>query len=105
MTELAGDTATDPSGPARRDSPWTVFLIFLRLGLTSFGGPVAHLGYYRAELVERRPGDVASLVADPSLADQEWGWRATRDLQSMCRDAWRVRQRQRQLTAISTRAS
>ncbi len=31
-----------------------VFLAFLRLGLTSFGGPVAHLGYYRAEFVERR---------------------------------------------------
>jgi len=28
--------------------------VFLRLGLTSFGGPVAHIGYYRAELVERR---------------------------------------------------
>ena len=31
-----------------------VFLVFLRLGLTSFGGPVAHLGFYRAELVVRR---------------------------------------------------
>jgi chromate transporter len=31
-----------------------IFLAFLRLGLTSFGGPIAHLGYYRAELVERR---------------------------------------------------
>jgi len=31
-----------------------VFRIFLRLGVTSFGGPVAHLGYYRAEFVERR---------------------------------------------------
>lgn len=31
-----------------------VFLVFLRLGLTSFGGPVAHLGYFRAELVTRR---------------------------------------------------
>lgn len=31
-----------------------VFLIFLRLGVTSFGGPVAHLGYFRAEFVERR---------------------------------------------------
>jgi len=31
-----------------------VFRVFLRLGLTSFGGPVAHLGYYRAELVLRR---------------------------------------------------
>jgi len=28
--------------------------IFLRLGCTSFGGPIAHLGYFRAELVERR---------------------------------------------------
>jgi chromate transporter len=31
-----------------------VFLIFLRLGLTSFGGPVAHLGYFRDEFVTRR---------------------------------------------------
>jgi chromate transporter len=31
-----------------------VFRAFLRLGLTSFGGPVAHLSYFRAELVEKR---------------------------------------------------
>jgi chromate transporter len=31
-----------------------VFTVFLRLGLTSFGGPVAHLGYFRDELVRRR---------------------------------------------------
>jgi chromate transporter len=31
-----------------------VFLVFLKLGLTSFGGPIAHLGYYREELVVRR---------------------------------------------------
>ncbi len=31
-----------------------VLLAFLKLGLTSFGGPVAHLGYFRAEFVERR---------------------------------------------------
>lgn len=35
-------------------SPWQVFWIFLRLGLTSFGGPVAHLGYFRDEFVQRR---------------------------------------------------
>ena len=35
-------------------SPWSVFLIFLRLGLTSFGGPIAHLGYFREEFVTRR---------------------------------------------------
>lgn len=31
-----------------------VFWIFLRLGLTSFGGPIAHLGYFRTEFVEKR---------------------------------------------------
>ena len=31
-----------------------VFITFLKLGLTSFGGPVAHLGYFRNEFVERR---------------------------------------------------
>jgi len=31
-----------------------VFLAFLKLGLTSFGGPVAHLGYFRDEFVTRR---------------------------------------------------
>jgi chromate transporter len=30
------------------------FLLFLRLGLTSFGGPIAHIGYFRQEFVERR---------------------------------------------------
>ncbi|MBV17174.1 MAG: chromate transporter, partial [Thalassospira sp.] len=33
---------------------WQVFLIFLRLGLTSFGGPVAHISYFREEFVHRR---------------------------------------------------
>jgi chromate transporter len=31
-----------------------VFTVFLRLGLTSFGGPIAHLGYFREEFVARR---------------------------------------------------
>ena len=35
-------------------SAWTVFTVFLRLGLTSFGGPIAHLGYFREEFVVRR---------------------------------------------------
>lgn len=35
-------------------SLWTIFLVFLRLGLTSFGGPTAHLGYFRDEFVIRR---------------------------------------------------
>ena len=44
-----------------------VFLVFLRLGLTSFGGPVAHLGYFREEFVAKRrwisDADYAELVA------------------------------------------
>ena len=35
-------------------SPLEVFWAFLRLGLTSFGGPIAHLGYFRIAFVERR---------------------------------------------------
>ncbi|EIF65224.1 chromate transport protein, partial [Burkholderia pseudomallei 1026a] len=33
---------------------WPVFVAFLRLGVTSFGGPIAHLGYFREEFVVRR---------------------------------------------------
>ena len=44
-----------------------VLLIFLRLGLTSFGGPIAHLGYFRDAFVTRRKwlseSDFADLVA------------------------------------------
>ncbi len=40
---------TRPRGPLVE-----VFLTFLRLGLTSFGGPIAHLGYFRDELVVHR---------------------------------------------------
>lgn len=35
-------------------SLWQLFLIFLRLGFTSFGGPIAHIGYFRDEFVQRR---------------------------------------------------
>lgn len=35
-------------------SPGEVFLAFSKLGLTSFGGPIAHLGYFHREFVERR---------------------------------------------------
>ena len=35
-------------------SPLAVFWIFLKLGCTSFGGPIAHLGYLRHEFVDRR---------------------------------------------------
>jgi chromate transporter len=41
-----------------------IFLIFLRLGLTSFGGPIAHLGYFRQEFVERRKWLTEQIFAD-----------------------------------------
>lgn len=44
---------TEPQ-TVEQSSAWSVFLIFLRLGLTSFGGPVAHLGYFHNEFVLRR---------------------------------------------------
>ncbi len=47
----AADAAatSSPTGSARE-----VLTIFLRLGLTSFGGPIAHIGYFREEFVVRR---------------------------------------------------
>ncbi|MCP2156565.1 chromate efflux transporter [Agrobacterium tumefaciens] len=38
----------------RSGTPGEVFTAFLKLGVTSFGGPIAHLGYFRDELVVRR---------------------------------------------------
>ena len=50
-----------PPRAAVAGSPGEVFRVFLRLGLTSFGGPVAHLGYFQNEFVVRRRwlGDAA----------------------------------------------
>jgi UDP-glucose 4-epimerase len=47
------------------------------------GEPIPH------RIVGRRPGDVASCYADPTLARRELGWQATRGLGEMCADAWR----------------
>lgn len=48
------DPATLESHPPRQGSFLEVLGVFTRLGLTSFGGPVAHLGYFRQEIVIRR---------------------------------------------------
>lgn len=42
------------SNGGRQDDAWCVFRVFAKLGLTSFGGPVAHVGYFREEFVLRR---------------------------------------------------
>jgi chromate transporter len=53
--------------PAPRSSPTEIAAVFLKLGVTSFGGPVAHLGYLHEEIVRRRQwleeADYADLVA------------------------------------------
>ncbi|MEI5682660.1 chromate efflux transporter [Mesorhizobium sp. CGMCC 1.15528] len=49
---------------SRRGSSAEVFRVFLKLGLTSFGGPIAHLGYFHDELVVRR-----RWIDDPGYAD------------------------------------
>jgi len=52
---------------ANNDSLWQLFLIFLKLGCTSFGGPVAHIGFFHTEFVSKRQWlserDYADLVA------------------------------------------
>src|SRR6218665_332528 len=52
---------------ARTGTAEEVFVAFLKLGLTSFGGPIAHLGYFRDEVVVKRrwmgEGEYADLVA------------------------------------------
>src|SRR5512140_496544 len=40
-------------------------------------------------IVARRPGDIATCYADPSLAERLLGWKARRGIEEMCRDAWR----------------
>jgi chromate transporter len=49
-------TATPSTGTKNQQtgSPLEVLLVFLRLGLTCFGGPIAHIGYFREEFVARR---------------------------------------------------
>lgn len=57
LIEERGDNQKAPDEPPEAGAAGTaaeVFAVFLRLGLTSFGGPIAHLGYFRDELVVRR---------------------------------------------------
>jgi chromate transporter len=56
QVSAAQSDQTDVTSPptSRRNAALEVFLVALRLGLTSFGGPIAHLGYFRDEYVVRR---------------------------------------------------
>ena len=63
MTETTASSAVE----IRRGSAGEVFLVALRLGLTSFGGPIAHLGYFERTYVRERqwltPDEYGGLVA------------------------------------------
>ena len=58
-------------------------LDMLRAFEAASGKPVPY------RIAGRREGDIASCYADPGQAARLLGWRATRDLQTMCTDAWR----------------
>lgn len=49
---------------------------------TASGRPVPY------QIAPRRPGDIATSLADPSLSAERLGWKAERDLDAMCQDAW-----------------
>ncbi|MGW7055954.1 UDP-glucose 4-epimerase GalE [Streptomyces sp. NPDC054887] len=53
---------------------------------TACGTPIPY------DIVARRPGDVPELVADATAVARAWGWRPTRTLAEMCRDAWLFQQ-------------
>ena len=53
MTEVT--STSNPNDPnSRLVNLLTIFVVALRLGLTSFGGPIAHIGFFRQEYVENR---------------------------------------------------
>jgi UDP-glucose 4-epimerase len=49
---------------------------------TACGKPIPY------QVVGRRPGDIAVCYADPSKAQRELGWQASRGLEAMCADSW-----------------
>jgi chromate transporter len=59
--------ATEQAPESVQASAWPVFLASLQLGCRSFGGPIAHLGYYERSYVQRRrwltPSEYAEIVA------------------------------------------
>lgn len=59
MTTTHGAAAICPRGSA-----WEVLVAFFKLGVTSFGGPAAHLGFFRADIVDKR-----GWISDEEYAD------------------------------------
>jgi len=64
LDTLKGAAAPGDEAAKRVSPPGEIFGIFLKLGCTSFGGPVAHIGYFRDEFVKRRGWFSESAFAD-----------------------------------------
>lgn len=62
--KLSIDAIHEPAAEPTKGKAGEVFAAFLKLGVTSFGGPIAHLGYFRDELVVRR-----KWIDEPGYAD------------------------------------
>ena len=52
--DMTGSKSATREATTQGGSSWEVFRVALQLGLTSFGGPIAHLGYFHDEYVVRR---------------------------------------------------
>ena len=52
------------------------------------------------EIVERRPGDIATCYADVSKAKRELSWEAKHNIIDMCRDAWRFEKNKEQVKVL-----
>ena len=64
VSSIPSNRSGETAQPTTSGNVGEVFRVFLKLGLTSFGGPIAHLGYYREELVVRR-----KWIDEPSYVD------------------------------------
>jgi chromate transporter len=63
-SEFAVSRSASKSKYDRSGSPLEVLLAFAKLGVSSFGGPIAHIGYFREEFVVRR-----RWIDEPAFAD------------------------------------
>jgi UDP-glucose 4-epimerase len=79
----AGGLLTANLGTGRGYSVLEVVKAFERAS----GRPIAY------RVADRRPGDVAEVYADASLAARELGWTAERGIDEMCRDTWNWQRR------------
>ena len=88
LGHLAALASLDALGPGCRShnlgtGTGTTVLEMVAAASAAVGHPLPY------EIVARRPGDAMEVWADPTLANAELGWRATRTVADMCTDHWR----------------